>query len=126
VPLKDFRCKACGKVDEHFFWPSAGAPVSCECGGELEQLPLSAGTNRKTAVFPFTTTHLDGNGTPITVESLGHLRSLERTYGAVVHGFSNNPGNPDTPRDLPMGRPGGRESEAPQWWRSAAPQLWRR
>ena len=47
-----------------------------------QRLPVEA-TGDRTRVkstFPFTTTHL-GNGSPVEVESLRHLRKLENRHG---------------------------------------------
>lgn len=111
MPLRDFTCKQCGMKQERFFWATSGVP-NCTCGGDLEMLPLSElGAWRKTAVFPFTTTHIDGNGTPIVVEDIGHVRRLEKQYGVVLSAFSQNPNNPDHIQDLPRHRVGGREYE---------------
>lgn len=115
MPLRDFKCLSCGKTQERYYKVvdgQEGVPPCFdeECGGELEKQPLSAAIS-KSAVFPYTTKHITGDGRPVTVESLGHLRTLERRYGVCVSGFSQNPGNPDSPRDLPRGRPGGREYE---------------
>lgn len=108
MPLRDFKCTKCDLFQERFF--HSGSPIPfCSCGGDLEMQPLTNTILGKTGVFPFTSTHLDGHGTPITVENIGHLRSLEKKYGVSVHAFSQNPGNPDSPRDLPRQRPGGRE-----------------
>jgi hypothetical protein len=105
MPLRDFTCQSCSKVQERFFWNTAGVP-NCACGGELDLLPLSVGIPGKSDIFPYTTTHLDGKGTPITVESLGHARALEKKYGVVIHGFSNNKATEF--HDLPKQRVGGR------------------
>ena len=74
----------------------------------------SGHSGRKNGIFPYTTNHLTGDGKPCTVESLGHLRRLERTHGVNVSGFSQEPSNPDSPRDLPVGRPGGRDYDGPR------------
>jgi hypothetical protein len=108
MPLRDFTCKKCGKTQERFYWASKGIP-DCECGGILEMLPLTNDVRGKTGIFPYTCTHVDGNGTPITIESLGHLRKVEKQYGVVFSAFSQNRNNPDHIRDLPRHKVGGRE-----------------
>jgi hypothetical protein len=71
----------------------------------MELMPLSVtADDRVTKAFPFVSKHIDGKGTPIEVESMVHLRRLERTYGVCLTAFSQNPGNPDSPRDLPTFR----------------------
>jgi len=110
MPLRDFTCTQCSKKQERFYW-NAGAVPTCACGGSLDLLPLSNALPGKSAVFPFTSPHISGDGTPVTVESIGHLRQLERKYGVVLSAFSQNPNNPDHIRDLPRQRVGGREYE---------------
>lgn len=111
MPLRDFRCMGCGQEAERFYHASQGADaLRCSCCGEpLTMLDLSAGVRGKTGIFPFVSTHFDG--TPKTVESLSHLRSLERRYGVCATGFSQDPSNPDSPKDLPEHREGGRAYE---------------
>lgn len=110
MPLRDFTCPACQTMRERYYNSTDALPVCYDCGGELVMQSLSVSYG-KTGIFPYTTTHISGDGSPVTVESLGHLRSLEKRYGVMVHAFSQNPSNSDSPRDLPRHRPGGRESE---------------
>lgn len=37
--------------------------------------------DRRLTTFPFTTTHITGDGSPVEVQSLRHLRKLEAEYG---------------------------------------------
>ena len=121
MPMRDFKCLVCEAPQERYYsvvdgvdhWPTCNAD---NCEGELDMTEnLASGhAARKNGIFPYTTTHITGDGKPVTVESLGHLRRLEKNYGVNVSGFSQNPGNPDSPRDLPEGRPGGRAYEGPR------------
>lgn len=73
-------------------------------------LPLGASKSfTKTSVFPYECTHVDGTGKPVVIESLGHLRKIEKQYGVVFSAFSQNRNNPDAIRDLPRHKVGGRE-----------------
>jgi hypothetical protein len=115
MPLRDFRCAACDKTSERFYHPGTAAELRCpSCGGVVEPCELSAGAARKTGVFPYVNPNIDGKGTPITVESLGHLRQLERQYGVVATAFTQD--SNDSPRVLPEFRPDGRayEGERPR------------
>lgn len=92
MPLRDFKCLTCEKVQERFYHASAGSDaIRCDCGGPLSMLERSDEHARPFigVSFPFTTPHIDPHGRPITVESMGHLRSLERQYGVVLTAFSN-------------------------------------
>lgn len=106
MPLRDFCCLACGEVQERFF--HAGSVPACACGGVLEMQPLSAGTNRKTPVFPF---DVQVDGRTVRVDDIGGLRAMERQYGVMATAFSQDPSNPDSPTELPESRPGGHAYE---------------
>lgn len=123
MPLRDVRCLACDRVEERFFHAREGIEsLRCRaCQSSVEQLPLST-TYGKMQTFPFTTTHLTGDSTPVTITDIGALRRLEKQYGVVVHAYSQEPGNPDSPRDLPVQRPGGRPYEGESLPQRAAEQ----
>lgn len=89
--------------------------VTCErCGTELQigMHPFCHGKPEdhgvsiitKGAGFPFETPHV--NGKPMVIESLHHLRQVERQYGVVLTAFSNNKSNwnDSVGRDLPRFR----------------------
>lgn len=42
----------------------------------------------KTAGFPFEARHVSPDGKPITIDSLQHLRKVEKQYGVVFSAFS--------------------------------------
>lgn len=124
MPLRDFTCQSCGLAQERFFQQTnlhvealrdrevvheQTAPTypPCQaCGGTLTVLPLSAPSRRFVgAVFPFTTNHIDPDGKPMTIESMGHLRSVERQYGVVLSAFSKDNVKDVAPiKDLPRYR----------------------
>jgi hypothetical protein len=124
MPLRDFVCTSCKKEQERFFQPTklkvsidnfretfheetAPAYPPCEaCGRTLTVLPLSQPTRTFVgAVFPFTTNHIDPQGKPMTIESMGHLRSIEKQYGVVLSAFSkNNIRDVDPIQDVPRYR----------------------
>lgn len=112
MPLYDYECGDCGKVEERYVAVRDYADKQyCSCGYSTTRQPFGAGTSRKTGVFPFTSTHIDGTGQPIVVESLGHLRSLESKYGVMATAFSQDPHNQDAEVALPEFREGGRKYE---------------
>jgi len=113
MPLHDYEC-GCGVVEERYVHSTQlGETQTCAaCGASMTRLLYTDGWSRKTGVFPFTSTHIDGTGKPIVVESLGHLRSLEATYGVLATAFSQDPSNSlETPKELPQFREGGRKFE---------------
>ena len=118
MPLRDFKCLVCDHETEMYYSVQDGKEIvsPChKCGQAVKKTPnLRSGRYEKNGIFPYTTSHITGDGRAVTVESLGHLRTLEKRFGVNVSGFSQNPGNPDSPRDLPEGRPGGREYEGPR------------
>lgn len=102
MPLRDYQCNDCHESQERFYSPAV-TPRCRTCGGELTMLPLSARIP-KTGTFPFSTTHIDPDGKPMIIESLGHLRHIEKEYGVVLSAFSQEPHNLDPIRDLPRYR----------------------
>lgn len=89
----------------YFYQPEDAAKndTKCDCGGELDWEHSGITHNN---VFPYVHPHLTGEG-PVVVESLAHLRKLEKRYGVNVHAFSQD--SVDSPKKLPVFRPGGRE-----------------
>ena len=94
--------------------------MNCDrCGTELlvGMYPFCKGTPEghgtvysKTAAFPFEVNHITGK--PMVIESLHHLRSVERQYGCVFSAFSkSNERDLDPIRDLPRFRENGRDYE---------------
>jgi predicted nucleic acid-binding Zn ribbon protein len=111
VPLHDFKCLQCGLMQERFHHADP-TDISCAtCSGRLELLERSDEGNRfKSAVFPFVTKHIDSKGRPMTIESMGHLRQVEKDYGVVLSAFSNELNNSvDSIKDPPTYRGWDRE-----------------
>lgn len=81
----DFHCPKCRKETDLNFGPRVAAQPA----------------------FPFTSTHISGDGNPVTVESYRHLQQIEKQYGVniVRTGEESHKG------DLPKFRPGGRDVE---------------
>lgn len=112
MPLRDFSCAACTVQAERFYHATVGPEsVACAvCGNPMTMADLSAGRiTGKTGVFPFVMDF--GDGTKRTVESLSHLRTYEKRFGVMATTFSNHESNPDSPKDIPEYRPGGRAYE---------------
>ena len=112
MPLRDFSCGSCAFVQERFYHFTGDFPVCVRCGGALAMLERSnEGQRRQTgAVFPFTTPHIDPKGRPMTIESMGHLRQVERNYGVILSVFSNEHNNSvDHIKDPPIYRGWNRE-----------------
>lgn len=77
----EVTCDRCGTVLEIGMHPF--------CRGKAEDHGVSVMV--KGAGFPFETKHI--NGKPMVIESLHHLRSVEKQYGVVLTAFSNNRSN---------------------------------
>lgn len=105
--IRQFLCPACKHSRKEFLRECDSGPICCDRPMEA----MVEGRPAKTAIFPFVTTHVDGHGTPIQIDSLHHLRKIEKHFGVCFTGFNNHTHNLDTPRDLPRHRPGGREYE---------------
>lgn len=91
------------------------APLFCDrCGHELQigdypfckGRPSDHGTvYSKTAAFPFDAPHITPDGRPIRIESMHHLRQIEKQYGVVLSTFSkSNERDLDPIKDLPKYR----------------------
>lgn len=124
MPIRDFRCADCGAEQERIYQQvrthtavtnyavvadeqtDPVYPPCATCGGTLTVLPLSQPSRRYVgSVFPFTTNHIDPLGKPMTIESMGHLRSVEKQYGVVLSAFSKANVNDISPiADLPRYR----------------------
>lgn len=109
MPLRDLKCTQCEKEEERYLRTSDDRPVCTACGGATTVMERSdEGARRmKTygiAAFPFTTRHIDALGRPMQIESLSHLRQVERQYGVTLSAFSQNPSNPDAIPDPPRYR----------------------
>jgi hypothetical protein len=109
MPRRDFEFEACGVHQERYYCVDA-LTLTCKCGQPLTMLERSdEGSRRiksKMGAFPFTTNHIDSQGRPMTIESLGHLRQVERDYGVVLSAFSQEPSNLDPIKNPPTYRGG--------------------
>lgn len=84
------------------------------CGTELEigMFPFCRGNPadhgtifRKTSGFPFEARHITPDGKSMTIDSLQHLRKVEKEYGVVLSAFSkSNIHDVDPIKDLPRYR----------------------
>ena len=72
----------------------------CPTCGATAEMTLK-GNRAPAATFPFTSKHITGDGTEVTVNSLYHMRQLEREYGVVLTHTGE-----DSPKDLPAFRGG--------------------
>lgn len=70
-------CEKCGALVGIGMWPM--------CKGRQEDHGPVVG---KSSVFPFETQHI--NGRPMVIESLHHLRQVERQYGVMLSAFSRD------------------------------------
>lgn len=89
----DVKCGLCGIKLEVGMFPF--------CRGN----PANHGRSSisKTSIFPFTVSHVDGK--PMQIESLQHLRKVEKDYGVAFSAFSKaNINDTDPLRDPPTYR----------------------
>lgn len=98
-----WRCMVCKHTDEgtYYFLPMDAHKNehSCSaCGGVSE---ANMGGNIRQPAFPFTSTHIDGKGTPITIESYRHLQQTESKYGvAIMNSSEESPKTPPRMREF--------------------------
>jgi hypothetical protein len=76
----------------------------CDCGSE--RFLSNQGIAPKSRVFPFEARHVSPDGKPMIIESMKHLRDVERSHGVVFSAFNNNENNSidATKGDLPRYR----------------------
>lgn len=56
----------------------------------------------KTAIFPYTVNHVDGK--PMVIESLNHLRKVEKDFGVVFSAFTHSSERNVDPADRELPR----------------------
>ncbi len=77
MPTYNYECSACHTQWEKVVPYSTSPNPSCECGGESERIwKITPRTGYQ--IFPYTTTHL--NGEPIEITSATHLHELEKQF----------------------------------------------
>lgn len=91
----------CGTIKKAVLDPSDDIQHLCDCG---HPFAVTIAGHRRENIFPYVTMHL--GGTPTTVESLHHLRRLEREHGTVNVAFSQDRTNWHDPMsgDIPTAR----------------------
>lgn len=95
----NLKCEKCEKVYENVQCSMFAIPP-CDCGGERCLTSTKMG---RSTVFPFTVNHVDGK--PMTIESLHHLRQVEKTYGVAFSAFNKaNINDLDPMSDVPRYR----------------------
>ena len=61
------------------------------CRGNPNDHGVSSFT--KNSLFPFESRHVTPDGKPLIIESLHHLRAVERSHGVVFSAFNNSLNN---------------------------------
>jgi len=96
----DWRCEQCGT--ELFI----GAFPFCRGNPENHGKYLTKSGN---GIFPYVTTNV--NGKPMQIESLHHLRKIEKQYGVVFSAFSHASSNNVDPVDKNLPKYRGDDAE---------------
>jgi hypothetical protein len=103
MPRYDAQCETHPEHEFEYFSSLAdfAKPFTCDiCGASAKRILKPKGTKwLGTPSFPFVSKHIDGKGTPIAVESLHHMRKLEKQHGVVLLKPNEN-----SPKDLPRQR----------------------
>jgi len=95
-------CAPCGYLAKRVLGADEPPPPCPTCDALCE---VTVAGLRRENIFPYVTVHLDGSGRPTTVESLHHLRTLERQHGTVATAFSQSTSNwHDSISDAPIRR----------------------
>lgn len=101
----DLFCQSCDDLSMDVECSMYSIPP-CSCGGERT---LYKGTMAsKSSIFPFEARHVAPDGKPIIIESMRHLRQIEKSHGVVFSAFNNELNNSCDPTkgDLPRYRGG--------------------
>src|SRR5882672_12851020 len=91
--MNDIICETCGHVmqwGEFPFCPHA--------------LTGRAAMAQKSGIFPFTTPHIRGDGQPMVIQDIAHLRRVEKEYGVVLPAFAQNEHDLDPIKNPPVYR----------------------
>lgn len=99
----DLLCPICDALTPDVPCSMYAIPA-CDCGGERT---LYKGTMAsKSQVFPFESRHVSPDGKPLIIESMRHLRQIEKSHGVVFSAFNNELNNSIDPMqgDLPRYR----------------------
>jgi hypothetical protein len=97
-------CPTCASVSYDVECSMFAIPECESCNGE--RFLSNQGIAPKSRVFPFEARHVSPDGKPIIIESMKHLRDIERTHGVVFSAFNNEVNNSVDPMkgDLPKYR----------------------
>lgn len=82
----NLRCNPCNSTEYDVTCSMFEIPPCEACGGERFLAPSAS--MRKSGVFPFTTENVDGS--PITINDITQLRSVEKKFGVVFTAFNRD------------------------------------
>src|SRR5690242_170876 len=95
------QCVGCDKLHQNVQCSMFDIPACPDCGGEQRLAPSAS--IRKSGIFPFTCSHVDG--TPMVINDIAHLRRVEAQYGVAFSAFSkSNINDLDPMKDVPVYR----------------------
>lgn len=77
---KQTKCADCGETGGRFRFMGDGTWKHVGCS--------KAAVYHRKPIFPYTTTHFEPNNGPVEIQSLRHLRKLERQYGVASEPFN--------------------------------------
>lgn len=98
--LWNLKCQICGDVQMHVQCSMYSLPA-CKCGGATAIAPT--GLSTRTPIFPFVCPHVDGS--QMVIESMAHLRRVEKDYGVAFSAFNkDNINDLDPLKDVPKFR----------------------
>lgn len=82
----NLRCAACPAIEADVLCSMYIIPPCPTCGGE-RTISNDRGMF-KTSLFPYTLNHVDGK--PMVIESMAHLRQVEKRFGVTFSAFSKD------------------------------------
>lgn len=88
MPIYDFQCPTCqvqdpsGPYQFEAYVPTIGEAKACDrCAGPTERIWSFANQHRGASAFPYITTNLTADGSPVEVRSERHLADLCKKHG---------------------------------------------
>lgn len=92
MPKWNINCPTCGEISYDAECSIFSIPVCAKCSSE-RYLASSNPISYKSQVFPFEARHVTPDGKPMIIESMKHLRDVERSHGVVFSAFNNSLNN---------------------------------
>ncbi len=108
TPKWNINCPICNEISYDAECSIYSIPICSKCSSERTLASTDSIVTYKSNVFPFESRHVTPDGKPLIIESMKHLRDVEKSHGVVFSAFNNNLNNSIDPLsgELPRYRGG--------------------